>query len=70
MFYHVVNEAVAAFQAVEERADELFCPIARTFKKFHEHLIKAGFSSEEATLIVANQGCRPFCQRIGMAHGP
>ena len=36
--------------------DEIFSLTAKAVKKFHEALIKAGFTEKQATEIVAHQG--------------
>ena len=51
----MIEQLVEMLRAVEEN-DELFDIMARMMKKSYDALIKAGFSEEQATKIVAGQG--------------
>lgn len=49
------EQLLAIMQELEEQ-DELFKAGARVMKKTYDALIEAGFTPDQATLIVAHQG--------------
>ena len=51
----MIDELLEMLKELEEN-DEFFDTIARILKKSYNSLIKAGFTQEQATTIVAGQG--------------
>ncbi len=49
-------EAMKEILAAMVEDDELFALIAKGMKKAHAALVEEGFSSEDATTIIAGQG--------------